>query len=173
MIRIITCFDNKVVIDESILSIPEFNDLWQEYKSIKSFQCIWALYDPESPYMNFSEDEREDIVNRDYPDDDFDRNSLVFIKCKRKAELMYFSPIRKILKGAKSAVEKLAQYFEDTAIVHGRDGNVSAVSSALVNLPKIIKGYQEAETAYKQELQRVRGQLKRAVDEDATDNWED
>lgn len=171
--RIITVHDNKVVIDESILSVPELKAVWEEYKDTLPLQYLWALYDPESPYQNYSESEREEYILQDFPMLGWNKNDDVMIQARERCDSLYNTPLRKILKGAKSAVEKFAEYFETTEIEHGRDGNVTAIKQALVDLPKMIKGYLEAESAYKQELQRTRGGFKEAIDEDAPDNWEE
>lgn len=170
--KILTVHNDQVVIDEVIFSIPEFKALWDTYEDVKPFQYLYYLYDPESAYMNFSDYEREEEVSKDYFVEPSILNSIEFIEAKEKCEKLYDSAIRKILKGAKIAVEKLAKYFAEEEISSGRDGNLTAIKSALVDLPKILKGYQEAENAFLQEVQKNRAGIKSASDEGVTGDWD-
>lgn len=171
--RIITVSQNSVIIDESILGIPEFKSLL-EYsgRDTLPFMYIWALTDPESPYMNLSELEREEQVLKDVPVQEY-LNSLEFIEALEKADLLYKSPLRKILKGAKTAVENISKFLEETEISDGREGNLTQVVSTIKSLPQILKAYQEAENAYKQEIQRNRGDMKSAIDDNYESNYDD
>lgn len=163
--RILTVDNGKVVLTEEILSIPEFNALWQHCLDLLPFQFIWARYDSESPYLNLDEETMEEEILKDYPVHSY-LNELEMIAAMEKAEKLYFSPVRKILRGTKTAVEKYVNYFSEMTLEAGRDGNLSAVKAAIVDMPKMIKSYQEAEQAYKSEIQRNRGDVKSAIDED-------
>jgi len=170
--KILTVHNDQVVIDEVIFSIPEFKALWDTYKEVRPFQYLWALYDPESPYLELNDLERESKLLEDYPDESNIYNTIEFVEAKEKCELLYNTPLRKILKGAKAAVEKLAEYFTNEEISSGRDGNLTAIKAALVDLPKILKGYQEAESAYKREVSRNRANITEAVDEGFQGEWD-
>lgn len=172
--KILTVFNEKVVINEVIFSIPEFKTLYEKYNGdLSPFQYLWAMYDPESPYSNYDELlEKEDVIKRDFPGS-YSVHDYEMIKAIEKCEKLYDSPVRKILRGTKTAVEKLSNYFEEMDISSGRDGNLAAVKSAIVDMPKIIRAYLEAEQAYKLELSRARGDAKHGVDEDETPNYDD
>lgn len=173
--RILDVVNEKVVINEVILGIPQFNKLYNSLDNdtaIKCFQYIWAMYDPESPYFNYDEIDREEEVLKDFPVHQY-LNEIEMIQAIEKAEKMYFSPIRKILRGTKNAIEKLVLYFDTMEIESGRDGNITAVKAAIVDMPKMIKSYQEAEQAYRIEVQKSRGNVQESVDEDYEDNFND
>ncbi len=169
--RILTVEKGKVVIDEGILSIPEFKDVI-EVLGINYLQYLYDKYDPESPYGHLDDDEREQEIIKDIPED-LDLNDFTMVKAIQKCEKLYNSPVRKILNGAKRAVEKLSVYFETEELESGRDGNLGAVVTAVIKLPQIITAYQAAENAYKQEVQKSRGNTKRAIDEDFVSNYDD
>jgi hypothetical protein len=141
--KIISTSKGVVVIDEVIYTIPELSALWEKTQDTKPFQYLWCLYDPYSPYMNLTENEREDMVKKDH----FNESCIVeeFFLAKRKCQELYNTPRRKILNGAKSVVEKLADYFQNCTVEGGRDGNISAIKATLVDLPKIMKGSEEAQ----------------------------
>jgi hypothetical protein len=171
--RILTVSQNKIVLDETIFAIPEFKALIEYTEGdTLPFMYIWALYDPQSPFMNIEEHEREEAVMKDFPVYEY-LQTMEMISAMEKAEKLYFSPLRKILKGAKKAVENISGFLEDTEISDGRDGNLTQIVSTIKSLPQILKAYQEAENAYKQELQRNRGDMKSAIDDDYESNYDD
>jgi len=170
--KILETENEKVVINLSILAIPEFNDLWETSQSLEVFQYLWAMYDPESPYMNLDESDREDAILKDFPVHHF-LNTQEMIDAIEKCEKLYLSPIRKILTGTKAGVERLAEYFRTTEIDHGRDGNLTGIINGIKGMPQILRAYQEAELAYKQEVQKSRGNISGGVDEDYDSDYDD
>lgn len=163
--RILTVSQNKIVLDETIFAIPEFKALIEYTEGdTLPFMYIWALYDPQSPFMNIEEHEREEAVIKDFPVYEY-LQTMEMISAMEKAEKLYFSPLRKILKGAKKAVENISGFLEDTEISDGRDGNLTQIVSTIKSLPQILKAYQEAENAYKQEMSRSRGSAQYGIDE--------
>lgn len=169
--RILTVQEDQVVIDEVILGIPEFKEVWEAYKNVSPFQYMWAMWDPESPYLNYSQFDREAEVLKDFPPELYHPSDPVMIDATRRCEELYYSPIRRLLDGAKSAVENLSEYLNNTSITDGRDGNFTQVVNALKSLTSIIKAYQEAEVAYKQEVQRNRAGVRSAIDENVEDDY--
>jgi len=164
--KILSVDRNRPVITEVILGIPEFVNLLETTQGdLLPFMYLWAMYDPESPYMNISEIEREEKVLSDYPVHRY-LDEPEMIQAIKKCEELYFSPVRKILKASKKAIENISDFLEDNTITDGRDGNLTQVVNTIKSLPQILKAYQDAETAYKKELQRNRGAVKSAVDED-------
>jgi hypothetical protein len=171
--RILTVENGKVVVDEVILGIPEFKQLYDYVDGdILPFQYIWSLLDPTSPFLNVLELEREEAVLKDFPVHNL-LGDLKMIAAIEKAELLYFSPIRNILKGAKKAVENVSLYLQTTDVLDGRDGNLTQIVNTVKTLPQLIKAYQEAENSYLQEVQKNRGDSQKAVDEDVDDNYND
>jgi hypothetical protein len=168
--KILTVLEGKVVIDESVLSIPELKAVWETYQEIVYLQYLWARFDPESPYFDYDETERLDKIIGDYP---CDINDFTMIVAINKCEELYNSPIRKILMGAKKAVENLSLYLGTSEIESGRDGNLAQIVTTIKSLPQILKAYQEAENAYKMEVQKSRGNTKRAIDEDYNSDYDD
>lgn len=164
--------NNTIIVDEVILSIPEFKALWDTYQDILPFQFIWAKYDPESPYSNYDEQDKEEMILKDFDVRDL-LNEMEMIEACDKAEKLYDSPARKILSGTKVAIEKLINYFNTMTITGGKDGNIAAVKSAIVDMPRMIKSYNEAESTYKQEVERNRGGMAAPIDDDFESNYDD
>lgn len=163
--------NNTVVIDEVILSVPEFKKLWNHSMDILPFQYLWAMWDPESPYSNFDETDKEEMILKDFPVHAY-LNELEMVEAIEKAEKMYNSPGRKILKGTKVAIEKLINYFDTMEIESGRDGNIAQIKSAIIDMPKMIKSYNEAESTYKQEVEKNRGGVASAIDDEYTADYD-
>ena len=164
--------NNRVVLSKEILLIPEFKSLWENTHDLTPFQYIWAMYDPQSPYFNIKETEKHDHVVKDFPEvrkylDDED-----FLDMDEKAKELFHSPVREILDGTKHIIEKLSRFYKETEITSGKDGNLAQIKSSIVDLPKIIKAYQDAESEYYKEVEKVRGSSQTAVDEDVVDNFD-
>jgi hypothetical protein len=167
--KILEIDGGRPVVNHAMLCVPEFVGLMEYTADINAFMALWAMYDPESPYFEYDDIDRAVKVKQDYPGDFY--SSYEFNQAKHKAEEMYNSTPKKLLMGAKSAVEKLSSYLATTEIEHGRDGNVTAVVGALKAVPSIIQAYSVAEQAYKQEIERSRGQSRVGVDEDVEDDY--
>lgn len=168
--KIINVEKGKVVIDEYVLSVPELKEVWENYQEVVYLQYLFARFDPESPYFNYDESERLDKILQDHP---CDLNDFVMIKAINRCEELYDTPIRKILKGTKKAIENLSIYLETTEIEAGRDGNLAQVVTTIKSLPQILKSYQDVEQAYKMETQRNRAGMKSAIDEDYEADYND
>jgi hypothetical protein len=147
-----------------------FNAIIPHSPPYTRIEYLWARFDPESPYFDYDETERLDKIIGDYP---CDINDFTMIVAINKCEELYNSPIRKILMGAKKAVENLSLYLGTSEIESGRDGNLAQIVTTIKSLPQILKAYQEAENAYKMEVQKSRGNTKRAIDEDYNSDYDD
>jgi len=167
--KIIEIQQGKVVLNETILVIPEFKQLY-EAKGLLPFQYLWAKHDPQSPYQNYDAFEVDEKIQADIPEH-IDTNDLLFFKANKRCEELYYSAIRKILNGAKAAVEKVSFHFTTMEVTDGRDGNLTQVVNSIKSLEPLIKGYESAETAYTKEIQRNRADSISAVDEDAPDDY--
>lgn len=165
--------NNRVVLSKEILLIPEFKKVWEDTHDLTPFQYIWAMYDPQSPYFNIDETEKEDYILKEFPGARKYRDDEDFLDMDEKAQQLYHSPIREILNGTKHIVEKLSRFYKETEITTGKDGNLAQIKSAIVDLPKIIKAYQDAEYEYYKEVEKVRGNSQTAVDEEANDDFND
>jgi len=167
--KIIETKDGKVILNDSVYLIPEFNLLFNK-QGIIALQFLWAKYDPSSPYQYYTEEEKDLKIFKDLPEK-VNTQSKEFISAEKKCEQLYNSPVRKILKGCKKAVENLSSYLEATDIESGRDGNLSQIVTTIKSLPQIIKAYQEAEAAYQKEITRNRADIISAIDEDYEDDY--
>lgn len=165
--KVITIDKGNVVIDENIYTIPEFKNLWKKTKSSVPFHYIWAMYDPESPYMNLTDEEREEQIKKDIlTGEKFDRDSVEFSLAMKRAEKLYDSPIRKLMRGAKVNIDNLAMYLETVQIEHGRDGNLNTLINLHKNLLPLIKNFSAVESEYRQVVSRARGNAAGGLGED-------
>ena len=162
--KIISIDKKKLIVTEAIYLIKEFRELWEETKEDKYFVYIWSLYDPESPYMNYPESDRSDLIERDIGKVDF-TNELFQLAIKRAQE-SYFTPERKLLDGAKANIEYIASYLKNTKPTDGRDGNIAQMQALQKNLPIILRNYQAVEGEYRQTLTAARGKRRQGLGED-------
>lgn len=171
--KILTVEGTRIVLDEVIFAIPEFKKLYEHSKGdLLPFMYIWAMQDPTSPYMDFSDLEKEEEVLNDFPVHDY-LSEMPMVLAIKKAEKLYYSPIRDILDGARAAVKNVSIFLRNTPAEGGRDGTVTQIVSSLKSLDDIIKNYSKAEAAYLQEVQKNRAQQKNAVDENVSNDYED
>lgn len=166
--KIIELFENKVIVNPTILIVKEFKALYEE-QGLTPFQYLWGKFDPESPYLNYPDFEREEMILKDLPTPH--SQTVKFEIAEKKCEELYYSPLRNLLEGAKAGVEKVSNTLKFEDLTTGRDGNFTQITNAIKSLPLLIKSYTEAEIAYKKELQRNRGNVKDAVDEDFEDDY--
>lgn len=176
--KIITIQDGEIVIDESILGVPELADLYWEYFPLKEsspgtylipFKYLWALFSPDSPYEYVEESEKKSTVLTDFP---VDLESFTMLNAIKKCEELFNSPYRRMMKAAKIGVEKVSHYLEDTEITDGKDGNFIGYKNSIIDMPKLLKAYQATESVFKQEMSKNRGNQQSAVDEDAPEEWD-
>lgn len=63
--------DGEIVIDVNILTIPEFNDIWEADKTttkgqaFKELSIVYHMADPNSPYFNYPETKRFEYLRKD------------------------------------------------------------------------------------------------------------
>lgn len=164
MNKLITIDKNEVVIDEIILSIKEFKELWEKTHSSLPFRYIWSMLDPESPYMNIPDDEREEEVTKDL--ESFDKHSVEFVLAYKRAERLYDSPIRRLMQGARTNINNMANYLNNVTVEHGRDGNLNTLINFHKNLLPLIRNFSAVETEYRQIVSKARGNAAGGLGED-------
>lgn len=107
----------KVVMNPTILWVPEFRTLWDRDKSkhkeqaVNEISYVVFLHDFRSPYLAYPTNERETRIKKDYfksadwqPDDAI---KAAIIKYKE----LQTSPISRLLQSAMDTCDKMTDYF--------------------------------------------------------------
>lgn len=147
----------KAVIDE----YPERED----HMSALAYIFYMTCPNQENPHYNVPEDEKEDVI-LDAIDIRFDTEADVIITALEEAAKLYETPTLRAYRGVKKMLDNLSDYMGETKIVHGRDGNISALIQAAKNLPGIRESFKglEKDLASEQET-HVRGDKKLGYDQ--------
>lgn len=166
--------DGRIVPNAKSLAVPEFKRLWDRDKdkgkdgayrdlSYVVFLCDLSL---DNPYRNYAEDDREKVLKRDF----FAHLEGADVDDEVKAAINKYRDLQetvsvRLLRSAKKAAEKLAQYFDNVdfnevdktgrPIYSARD-----VSSNLKEIGSIVKSLSMLEEQVRKEQlssSKVRG----------------
>lgn len=167
--KIFDIVNEKVVINHACLSIPELKAVYDKYKDpIPAFNFLYFMFDPESPYANIQEQEKEDIILHDFPGD-YTLEDEEMIAAIEKLNMLYMTPTRRYYLDNKILLEKLGKFARETQITTGRDGNLSALAMQVKSVGKTIMEFKQLEKFVIQELTegsgRTRGGKKKAYDQ--------
>lgn len=169
---------NEVTVNEpEILLIKEFATLWDKkrneckedktgikrLRAYRELTYIWLMIDWQSPYSNYSEQERDVACKQDANITDEEWADPYFrAACRKYRELQNSSRVLRLIKSAQGTVDKITDYF-DVIDLQERDpltqkpiykvkdimtemGNVSTVIEQLKTLEILYKKEQEAES---------------------------
>lgn len=169
IIKFFDIVNGTVVLNHNCLSIPELKAITEAYKDpIPAFNFLHFYYDPESPYANLPEADREEVVLKDYPGE-HTLEDEVMINAMKKLSEMYITPTYRYYQDSKILLEKLGKFARTTDITTGRDGNLSALTMQVKSVGKTIQEFKQLEKVVMQELSegqgRVRGGKKKAYDQ--------
>ena len=117
------CFDienGKIILKASSLAIPEFKMIWtrdldpdkaRAYNELSyiTFLCDASL---DNPYRNYTEDDRIKTLKRDFfGNEEYELDELIQEAIDKYKELQETVAVR-LLRSAKSAADKMSQYFD-------------------------------------------------------------
>jgi hypothetical protein len=151
---------NVVKINDELLLIPEFKEIWERDMSkdkgmaYKEFAFIFFLTDYKSVYTAYPLEEREDKIKKDFiRNEKWVKDAAVDAAIKKYDELQ-MTPVLRMLHSAKVASEKLSAYFIS------EDPEHRSYTSNLEKLGKIIESIDKLEDRVKREetsTSRIRG----------------
>jgi hypothetical protein len=109
----------KVVMNPTILWIPEFRDLWERDKSkykekaVNEISYIVFLYDFRSPYLAYSANDREHRIIQDcFKDSKWQPDEQIQAATKKYIELQS-SPILRLLQASMDCCDKMTDYLNN------------------------------------------------------------
>ena len=165
--------NGHVELNPNILLIPTYKALWEYYHSLDIFSYINFMYHPESPYANYTDDEKEDALSEMFPG--LDLYTLEYEAARDLFVKQCDTPLRKIYMGAKKATEKTVFFFENQQATGGRDGTIGQFKSFILESKKLMKAMSDTELAYKEELITARGGQAMTDDEEVdydSNDWD-
>lgn len=166
MIKLFDIQNDRVVISPNVLLVPEFKTLINTYSDpIPALSYIYFLCDPNSPYCDVPEKDKQQIISDDVGGD-FGLEDDEIEAAVKKAELLYTTPTRRFFLNAKKGLETLGEYIGSTEISEGRDGNFASYQTAMSRVGKIIQEFKILEKEYNEEVgASIRGGHELSYDE--------
>lgn len=158
----------KVKINDYCLTIPELKAVVEQYDNAISALCfLYYMYDPFSPYRNLPEEEREEVLLKDYPGD-YTTEDEVIIEASEKLKSLYMTPTYRYYLDNKALLEKLGSFARTTQITSGRDGNHTSSLAQIKSVGNTIIEFKRLEKIVDEELQeskRIKGGRFKAYDQ--------
>lgn len=127
-----------------------------EYMKIYAFIYYMTCTDAEqNPFFNLKEDEKEEFIYNAV-DGNFSLEEPLIVEALDRCKKLNETAAYRAFKGVKAVLDKLAVYFEDTPISHGRDGNITAIVNTAAKFFQVKDSFDRLYEDLKKE-QKVRG----------------
>ena len=172
---------NKIEIAPEAYGIKAYRTIWNmdktsgKEKAILALTTLYFMYDPRSDYMFLSSDEERlaKIIEHEGLNKDFKLDAQMLIAAQVYKELIH-TPSSLLLEQAADAMEKVRIFFASIDLTK-TDNNgkllypINQITSALKDIPRLAREYQEAHRIVTQELQekdKARGNKTMSMFED-------
>jgi hypothetical protein len=168
--KIFDLVNNKLVINENILTIPELRAVYNEYEpevAMKAFMFLMHMSDPYGPYNNLSREEKEETLLHDFASD-YSLEDDVIINALKKLETLYMSPTYRYYLDQKELLYRLGTYARSASVDDSKkDGNLTELLNMIKSVGKTITEFSILEKEAEKELQKmkIRGNRKQSYDE--------
>ena len=175
MNKVLTIREDSVIIDENVLAIKEFRNMFDFYKTrdegkeenaIKAFTYLHFMYDPESPYLFMPEEDREASIKKDFKGAFNPAHDQVFLDAEEKMKKLCESPISRLLNALKVSLDKMSLFLVTEEIQTGKDGNAATILSMHNNAAKLAQNFNAIEADFRKEVSKSRGNSRKAIDAD-------
>lgn len=170
MARLFDIVGTEIVLNPNTLAVPQFKKIWNRDKSkgkefaIKEITYVVFLCDFISPYKDLPEYERGNIIKADIFKGEKWTSDEVIEEAIDKYNQLQETPNMRLLKSARSTLEKMADYFdkidfEETDSFGKLKYSAKDVASNLTSVGNIVKSLTSLEQQVKKEVieSNVRG----------------
>jgi len=151
--KIFNLANNKVVFDTELLLIPEFKALWDADKNktkdlaFKQFAYIYFIIDSGSPYSNFPEHKRKELVGKDIFKGEVKETPGLKAAMDKYVQ-MSESPTQRLLTSVKSKIDDVASFLKNTEIT---EDSLAPVLKAIESTSKLVSQLATLEDAVNKE----------------------
>lgn len=171
--------DNLIVNKIDILLVPEFAALWepsfnrgpndrqgyQRLKAYRVFKYLKLLIDWESPYKNFSVQDRKNTSIEDCQMTPDELNDPRIIAAQTKYEKMQVTPQLRLLESAYRALDELTLFYNTVDLQERGDDaryimDSKKIIDSLTNLSKAIAGLESLELVVKKQKEANAPQIR-------------
>lgn len=163
--------NERLVINENILTIPELKAVYEAYDKqttiYAALNFIRNMCDPYGPYNQLSDEEKEESVFHDFaedysPEDEVIQNAMI------KLKKLYMSPTYKYYLDQKELLYRLGEFARTASVKDDKkDGNLTDLLNMIKSVGKTITEFSILEKQAEKELQKmkIRGNRKVSYDE--------
>lgn len=161
--------NDQIVINQHILLIPKLKAIKLFYTNpIPAFSFLRYRYDLKGPYSDFPEDEKEDILLKDFPGEYTLEDECMIQAIEWLDSLL--TPTQRYYLDTKVLMEKIGRFGRMSPVTDGRDGNISALQSQIKGAGKTILEFKQLEKVVEQEIEemskaKTRGGAEQGYDE--------
>lgn len=161
--KIFTVEDGILKINENCLLIPELKAVVDEYEDpIPALAYLYFMNDPESPYRNLTDEEKQEMVSNDVGGD-FGLDDEVIDNAMEKLRKLYITPIQEYYEGQKNSMHVVGRYLKsltENSVSYGRDGNLSELQRMQKEAGRVMESFLKLEKLWKEEAQsKLRGNV--------------
>jgi hypothetical protein len=162
MAKIFDIVNGEVVVTPEGLAIPAFKSIWDADKSTSKgkatdeIRFVAFLCDHmKSPYKDFPEFDKEKVIKKDlFGDENWQPDERVKSACEAYTK-MHETPVTRLLRASRSAVDKLAVYLEnvdfDKVDTNGKPFSARDLVFNLGNIGNLVKSLNTLEEAARRE----------------------
>jgi hypothetical protein len=142
----------------SLKSLKQVMDTFPDkYLKIYLYLFYKNCPDPKlNPFFNLPEEEKEEVIVQE-TGIDFSLDHPVITNAVNFCEQLYETPTGRMHKGMKTAMERVARFFETQPISTGRDGSLPAIIQAMSKFNDLRESFRGMEKDYLEEIAQTRG----------------
>ena len=156
--KIFDLVNNNVVVNPEVLTVPQFSTIWSKDKTkdkvnaFKAFTYVYHMSDWNSPYANFPQKKREEVVKTDCMGDSLYTPTQEVIDAINKYKELQETPLQRLLQSAKNKVDDIATYMESTSI---DDDNIKIILDAFSKISTTISNFDKLQQAVQKEKEQA------------------
>jgi hypothetical protein len=148
--------NNKLVINEHILSIPELKKVYEKYDDpIPALLFLRNMTDPEGPYNQLDEFDKEDAILYDFPGE-YTTEDDEIIAALAKLKSLNTSETYRYYLANKELLDKLSRYATSVDVTDGKNGNLPELIALVKSTGKTIQEYNILKKETERELKKLK-----------------
>lgn len=152
----------KCIPSQACYIVPWLKRIMDKYPTnyIQVYSYLFLTTCPDAtlnPYMNFPEEDREDIVISDLKPLTFSLEDPIIIDTLNRLFKMYETPTLRIWRAAKIMLDEMATKLGTKSLTFGKDGNATDMRGMMKELPTFTENFMKLENMLKEEQAKVKG----------------
>jgi hypothetical protein len=151
----------RVELTDACYLLPELKAIIDKYEDpIPYLTMAYYMAAPDSPYVNLTEQEKEDSIIADMTENFgvFEFESPLIKQAIRKLESLYETVTIRHYKSLMILIDKFSDYIRTNEIMEGKDGNMPELQRIWKEAGSNIRSYKDLEKQVEEELRaKTRG----------------